>query len=249
MSNLSFLIKLMEDPEKGGVISSQLIGLLELVFRINNGLYCSDEECVKTNGNSFISYEDIRKQLEKISSKEEKEKHFKEKCICPHCGKPMKEVYSIKKIEGNPLKTLCVYDTEINSKKFDELRTIVCYQNMPDYNDEYVDPELKADLDAKAQMQRQEYSQPSLEKQLICITTGTPYTVEMLKDVSIRKMVLLLRTVDAKAHYFCYKTGEMSGMVKFKQEPQHWIYANNKNDLSKEIMTMESVNEKFKLVT
>lgn len=249
MSNLAFLIKMMENEEVGGNITAQVIALFELIFKVPNGLYCSNKECNDKNDMEFIPYDEVRKQLANLPKKEDKEKYFNKIRFCPHCGKPMREVYSIKASQDNPLKTLTVYDTEIISKKFDELRSIVCYQNMPDFSDEYIDPDLKRDLDSKAEMQRQEYSQPSLEKQLICISISTPYTVEMLKDITIRKMVLLLRNVDAKAHYFCYKSGEMSGMVKFSSPPRHWIYANNKNDLSKEIMTLEEVNKKFELVT
>lgn len=40
-----------------------------------------------------------------------------------------------------------------------------------------------------------------------------------------------------------------SGMVKFKEDPKHWIFSDNKKDLSKEIMTMKQLRDKFKDVT
>jgi hypothetical protein len=38
----------------------------------------------------------------------------------------------------------------ITDNDYDILRKVVCYQNMPDYDDEYIDPELKAELELKA---------------------------------------------------------------------------------------------------
>jgi hypothetical protein len=38
-------------------------------------------------------------------------------------------------------------------------------------------------------------------------------------------------------------------MVTFKSEIKHWIFGNDKRDLSKEIMTVDDVKEKFKHAT
>lgn len=247
MSNLAYAFKLMED-DKEGVFSTRFISLLELILHIKNGLYCENKECLDKNGEREIYlYDNIREKLELLETNKEKQEYLNKIRVCPKCGKMLREVFSIKRQENK--KSLCVFDTEIKPQDFDELKEIVCYQNMPDFDDEYIDPQLKADLEAKAKLENPNAVSPTLEKQLICISISSPYTLEMLQNITIRKMVLMLRTIDAKAHYFCYKQGEMSGMISFKSELKHWIFSSDKHDISKDLMTLDDIKEKFKQVT
>ena len=59
----------------------------------------------------------------------------------------------------------------------------------------------------------------------------------------------MLKTIDAKNVYYAQLQGSFSGIVKFKEEPKHWIFSDNKKDMSKEVMYMGDVREKFKHVT
>jgi hypothetical protein len=133
----------------------------------------------------------------------------------------------------------------INSSEYDILRNIVLYYNIPDYDDEYIDPELKAELEEAARLRNPNQVQPSLEKQEACILTNSAYTFETIKDLTIRKMVLLLRTIDAKLHYMAYRQGELSGMVKFNKEIDHWIYSNNKPNKFDSIVSLDSLKDKI----
>ena len=54
---------------------------------------------------------------------------------------------------------------------------IFCYQNMPDYDDEYIDPELKADLEEAARLRNPNNVQPSLEKQECCLNPYELYNI------------------------------------------------------------------------
>lgn len=38
-------------------------------------------------------------------------------------------------------------------------------------------------------------------------------------------------------------------MVSFKHDPTHWIFGENKKDISKEIMTLNDIQSKFAAVT
>ena len=119
-----------------------------------------------------------------------------------------------------------------------------------DYKDDvYIDPDLKEELDIKAQMQNKDYTSPTLEKQLICVSISTPYTIEQLKEISMRKLSLMLKTIDAKESYYAQVQAMYSGMVKFKQDPKHWIFSDNSRDISKELTTLDDVKKKFAPVT
>lgn len=52
---------------------------------------------------------------------------------------------------------------------------------------------------------------------------------------------MLLRTVDAKLHYFTYRQAEASGMVKFKGELDHWIYSSDKKSKLDKLQSLDSL--------
>ena len=253
MSYLGYLIESMQEGEIGATLTSQLIGLIELVFHEKNGFFCP-------NCGEEILFEEIKNELDNIikeivESKGTKEQidiakieYFKEKMKCKKCGSNMREIISIKN-EGN-IKKLSIKNTDISPKDFDELKALVSRQNILDYDgDKYVDPDLKEELEIKARLQNKNYTSPSLEKQMVCVCAGTGYTLKELKEIPLRKLTLLLKTVDSKANYYAQVQGAYSGMVKFKQDPQHWIFGDNKRDIASEFTSLESFTGKFNDVT
>ncbi|PWL40700.1 MAG: hypothetical protein DBY43_06830 [Clostridiaceae bacterium] len=73
-----------------------------------------------------------------------------------------------------------------------------------DYDgDKYIDPNLKKDMELKQRLENKNYSSPSLEKMLVCISISSPYTMEELKEkITLRKLSLMLKTIDAKNYYY-----------------------------------------------
>ena len=253
MSYLGYLIESMQEGEIGATLTSQLIGLIELVFHEKNGFFCP-------NCGEEILFEEIKNELDNIikeimESKGTKEQidiakieYFKEKMKCKKCGSNMREIISIKN-EGN-IKKLSIKNTDISPKDFDELKALVSRQNILDYDgDKYIDPDLKEELEIKARLQNKNYTSPSLEKQMVCVCAGTGYTLKELKEIPLRKLTLLLKTVDSKANYYAQVQGAYSGMVKFKQDPSHWIFGDNKRDIASEFTSLESFTGKFNDVT
>ena len=253
MSYLGYLIESMQEGEIGATLTSQLIGLIELVFHEKNGFFCP-------NCGEEILFEEIKNELDNIikeivESKGTKEQidiakieYFKEKMKCKKCGSNMREIISIKN-EGN-IKKLSIKNTDISPKDFDELKALVSRQNILDYDgDKYIDPDLKEELEIKARLQNKNYTSPSLEKQMVCVCAGTGYTLKELKEIPLRKLTLLLKTVDSKANYYAQVQGAYSGMVKFKQDPKHWIFGDNKRDIASEFTSLESFTGKFNDVT
>ena len=73
---------------------------------------------------------------------------------------------------------------------------------------------------------------------------------ELREEVTLRKLSLMLKTIDAKNYYYAQIQRQMSGLVEFKGDSiTHWIFGENKRDVSKEIMSMNDVQSKFAAVT
>lgn len=248
MSNLDYFIYLMQPEQPNSeMFTRKAINMFELIFHIKNGIKC---ECDKDN-DTYISYEDIYKFIAEKEqnaqgelSNEDIMKYFYEIKKCPKCGKIRDDLIKFNDLP-NGKKDLIVDGVEIDKTTFDELRTLVCYYNMPDYDDEYVDPELEAELQEAARLENPNATSPSLEKQESCLVASTSYKYSELKELSIRKLVLLLRTVDKKLHYFTYRQAEASGMVSFKSELPHWIYGSDKRDKFERLQTLDSFKEKM----
>lgn len=270
-SYLQYLIDTMEDPKNGSVVTQQVMSLFELIFHIKKGFYCPN--CGKE-----ISYEDaisqmeshikdVQKEAQEIYSNQfdDDEKHDVPKEIMEEiiykakidflsnitkceCGEQLRDIFSIKK-EGQ-IKKFIIKNVELNSQDFDELKALVPRQNILDYDsDKYVDPDLKEELELKAKMQNKDYTSPTLEKQLVCVAVGTGYSLEYLHTITMRKLSLLLRTVDAKSMYYAQVQASMSGMVKFKEDPKHWIFTDNKKNIKDELTSLENFEKKFEHVT
>ena len=245
MSYMQYLIECMQEKsQNGSLISSRVISLFELIFHIDNGLFCPN--C----GKSVLPYKEIAKILNSTTDENERMKKFFELTICPECGSKRREIFSIKDNENSALKKLMVYNTEISTNEFDELSAIVTHYNMLNYEgDKYLDPTLKEEMEIKARLENKDYRTPSLEKQLVCVSVGTSYKIEELKEMTLRKLTYLLKTIDRMHIYYAQMQGAYSGMVKFKKDPTHWIFGDDKRDFSKEVMTMGDIKEKFKHVT
>ena len=270
-SYLAYLIETMEDAEKGQIVTQQLMSLFELIFHIKKGFYCP--KCEKE-----INYEDvmiqmvnhvnsIQQEAQEIYSQQfdDGEKHnvpqdimediiykakmdFLSRITKCDCGGELRDIFAIK--NGGPIKKLVVKNVELGPQDFDELKALIPRQNILDYDgDKYVDPDLKEELEIKARLQNKDYTSPTLEKQIVCVSVGTGLTMEYLHKITMRKLSLLLKTVDAKNMYYAQIQAAMSGMVKFKEDPKHWIFTDNKKNIKDELTSLENFEKKFEHVT
>ena len=186
--------------------------------------------------------------LEKIKANAEYE-YYKQALTCTDCGEQMRDVFSIK--SQGAINRLMIKNIEINDNEFDELKALIPRQNILDYDgDKYMDPDLKEELEIKARLQNQDYTSPTLEKQLICVAVGTGFTIEYLKGITMRKLSMLLRIIDKKDTYYAQLQASMSGMVTFKEGSiKHWIFSDDKKNIAQELTSLETFEKKFEHVT
>lgn len=238
---LDYLLKKIE-ADTTAVLLSKFFTILELVFKVENGIYCT--QCGHFRVASEIS--ELFNSLASISDVEEFEKEYTVIKTCPNCKNEMKDVITYGFDEENK-GFVSVKDVMLTKETFEEFRQIVCYQNMPNYNEDYIDPELEEDIKEMERLKNKNIVFPSLEKQLCCVVAGSSYKIDELKILSLRKFILLLNTIDTKLHYQIYKMNENSGAVTFKGGLDHWIYEAKKNKFEG-MISLDSFKEKMKQV-
>ena len=190
----------------------------------------------------------ITKEIENTLTQMASVAFLQEKMICSECKTQMRDVFSIK--EENGISKFVIKNIEINANEFDEFKAIVPRQNIIDYDgDIYMDPDLKEELEIKARLKNSDYTSPTLEKQLVCIVAATGMTFDYLHTITLRKLSMLLRTVDKMNTYYSQLQGVMSGMVTFKEDPKHWIFSDDKKNIKDELTSLETFEKKFERVT
>lgn len=248
LSQLGYLLKKIEEDS---TFAAKLSTIIELVLGIENGSYCSKCGFFRTIEQVGLAYNLLSgisqegKSADKYAN-EFTEAYNKEIAFCPDCGSLMADVISWGTDE-NRRAFIKIKDSIVTKECFEDFKQIVCHQNMPDYNDEYIDPALEEELKEVERLRNKNIAFPSLEKQMCCVIAGSAYTFETLKNLSLRKFVLLLKTIDTKLHYQIYKMNENSGAVTFKAGLDHWIYETKKSRFDN-IVSLDSIKEKLKHV-
>jgi hypothetical protein len=120
-----------------------------------------------------------------------------------------------------------------DSSDFDEIREIICEQNLFRLPDEKIQKEVRDKIDeARKYKEKLSGNRPaSFEDTILSLVTSVQMTPEQVYELSIRKFIKLLKRVDAKLHYQIYLQASMSGFVEFKDKSvlRHWM-----SDLEKE---------------
>lgn len=140
---------------------------------------------------------------------------------------------------------LKIDDTKIFKKDFNELKDIIMHQNIPDYKEEDINPDLKKDLEEKRRLENKGKKTVSIEKQIMAIVISSSLTFEDVLNLTIRKFYIVLEMIDKKLHYEIYKTASMSGMVEFKTEIEHYLSETDTIGIEDRVIDVGTLSSKF----
>lgn len=168
------------------------------------------------------------------------------------CLKINSETITYRKNNNEKAKLVIQYKDKnliIDNEDFDFIKDIICHQNVPYYDDSYIDPELERALRETEELKNKNAKKKgSLEDQIVCVMISTSLKEKEIKDLSIRKFTKILERVDYKLHYEIYKQASMSGMVEFKSEIDHWMSDLTPDRLGN-VVEFDQLKEKMQRVT
>ena len=130
---------------------------------------------------------------------------------------------------------------EITGKQFDDIKRIILYENVPHYDDSYIDPDLKKMMDEVDRLKSQGISAPNLERRMAIITAHCGVNKQTLMQYTMRSLQLLFEECAGEVEFTTLRPIMLyAGKAK---ELEHWIYKKKKDRLDGYITSVESYNK------
>lgn len=118
---------------------------------------------------------------------------------------------------------------KITAEDFDEIKRVVLYQNFYDYDEKYIDPDVKKAADEYHRLKNKGAKKVTLEHKMICVQAKTGMTLEEIGNLTIRNFQQLFDVIVDEDDYIINKSAELGGSVKFKEPIEHWAYKEKKD--------------------
>lgn len=150
-------------------------------------------------------------------------------------------------LEENGSPFLCDYNIEsktinskITAKEFEDIRRIILYQNIKDYDDKYINPELKEAMEEQERLQSRNIAPISLERKMAIITTHTGIPKSEQIKMTIREHSCLFQEVCGEVVYSAVKGVSCFGGHGDEVE---WLYPRKSNLFDKYATSVEEYNK------
>ena len=141
---------------------------------------------------------------------------------------------------------LILNDVKINENDFDYLRKLILYQNLPNYDDELMNPDLKNDLEQADKIKNGGEETEDFEHLIANLVIGTGMNIDDVKNLPIRKFYIIGQVMDRKLHYSIYKQASVGGFVEFKQPITHYL-KKNIDLLENKVTTVETLKNNLNI--
>lgn len=130
---------------------------------------------------------------------------------------------------------------KINSKNFEDIRRIILYQNIPNFDDEYINPELKKAMMETDILKNKNIVVPNLERKIAIITAHTGISKKEQLDMTYRSHSLLFKEICEEIEYVTARPVALYTGSADKME--QWIYKTKKNKMDGYITSVEDFNK------
>lgn len=150
--------------------------------------------------------------------------------------------WKIKLNEKKKISVLAPDDSfEITGKQFDDIKRIILYQNVPHYDDTYIDPDLKKMMGEVDRLKSQGINTPNLERRMAIITAHCGIDKQTLMQYTMRSLQLLFEECAGEVEFTTLRPMMLyAGKAK---ELEHWIYKKKKDRLDGYVTSVESYNK------
>lgn len=120
--------------------------------------------------------------------------------------------------------SLQINGDKITQQMFDDIRRIIIIQNDVDFDvDEFINYDTEQKLIQSQKINDKNADKSDIEDYIDSLVIAMKITEEQVMNMSIRKFWRYIKRYNLHESYTIAKTGECSGMVKFKDPIKHWM--------------------------
>lgn len=128
----------------------------------------------------------------------------------------------------------------ITAKEFDEIKKIILYQNLPNFDDEYINPDLKANMEEYDRLKGKGIVQPTLERRMAIISAHTGISKAEQKAMTLRAHNCLFSEVVGEVEFNTHKP---AALYAGKGDSVQWIFQKVKGKYDEYITSVEQFNK------
>ena len=115
----------------------------------------------------------------------------------------------------------------ISAKEFDDIAKIILYQNVPDYDDKYINPDIKKSMQEVDRLKNKDYESPDFERQMGIIESHTGILKEQLLKKTWRSFQILFREVCGEIEFYTMRPAAIA--VGAGDKVDHYIFKKRKD--------------------
>jgi len=137
---------------------------------------------------------------------------------------------------------LSINGETITSEILDDIRRIIILQNGIDFDiDEFLNYDTEQRLKKAEREQNKNEENVDIEDYIDSLIIALDTTEERIMNMTIRKFWRYIKRFQLYENYTILKTGESSGMVKFKEPLKYWMTSLDEDDRYKNLKTDENM--------
>ena len=191
--------------------------------------------------------------LDKVSDEEISENAFKLSTILSMAL----GIYEARKgmFRNKPCLTLhdengCVVSL-ITPKEFNELKKIILFQNIINYDDRYLSPDIKKEIEEyeKIKYSNENIVNPTLEKQKVFVISKTGISMKDINDMTYRTFTQVYNYNVNVDLYFAQKILQASQKYDMKEDAIHPLFKKEEDRLKSAFVSKSEFEGKMKSVT
>lgn len=136
-------------------------------------------------------------------------------------------------------------DMTITGSQFEDIRRIILYQNLLDFDDSYINPDVKKAIEDTERAKNKNLDPPNLERRMAIISAHTGISKSEQMTMTYRSHSALFREVYGEVDYTSARTAVLIGNMfsKQKSEFDDWIYRKKHNKYEKYFTSERDYNQ------
>lgn len=134
----------------------------------------------------------------------------------------------------------------ITSKELEEIRKIILKQNIYDYDDRYISPDVKREIEAYNKIKYSNIAQPDFEKKKVFVMSKNGISEDSLNKMFYRTFSRMFKLMVDNDIYFANKMIEASPKYQVEDSVTHPLFAKEEDATKNAFVSVDKMKNKIK---